>query len=112
MYDGTVKVSKLKIMTTIQVRIDEETKSSVKRILDELGIDMSTAVKMYLKQIILKEGIPLDLVTENGLTLKQELEILKASEEAKAGINVVETDGWEESKVLLDSWKNRGKGKK
>ncbi len=75
-------------MTTLQLRIDEDTKSRAKAILDEVGLDMSTAIKLYLKQIALVKGIPFKIITENGLTLEHELQILKASAEAKSGINV------------------------
>lgn len=75
-------------MTTIQVRIDEKTKKSAKKVLDRIGMDMSGAVKVYLKHIVITQSIPFPLLTENGLTVKQEREILKASEEAKKGINV------------------------
>ncbi len=75
-------------MATIQLRIDDATKKSAKTILDKLGIDMSSAIKIYLKQIVINKGIPFKLLTENGMTIKQEQEILKASEEARKGINV------------------------
>lgn len=75
-------------MSTIQIRIDEKTKKSAKKVLDKIGMDMSSAVKVYLKQIVITQGLPFPLLTENGLTIQQEQEILKASEEAKKGINV------------------------
>lgn len=75
-------------MATIQLRIDNATKKSAKNILDKLGIDMTSAIKIYLKQIVINKGIPFQLLTENGLTVQQENEILKASEEAKKGIGV------------------------
>ncbi len=75
-------------MTTIQIRIDEKTKKSAKKVLDKLGLDMSSAIKLYLKQISIQKQIPFPLLTENGLTPQQEDEILKAGEEAKRGINV------------------------
>jgi len=75
-------------MSTIQVRIDEKTKKSAKKVLDNIGMDMSSAVKIYFKQIVITQGIPFKLLTENGLTIEQERKILKASDEAKRGINV------------------------
>lgn len=75
-------------MTTIQVRIDEKTKHSAQKVLDELGLDMSSAIKVYLKQIIFHRGIPLQLVTQNGLSPAAEQSIIKASAEAKRGVNV------------------------
>jgi len=75
-------------MTTIQIRIDEKTKRQAQRVLDALGLDMTTAIKGYLKQIALQRGIPFRFVTENGLTPAEERAILRASREAKAGKNV------------------------
>ena len=57
-----------------------------KKVLDSIGMDMSSAVKVYLHQIVTTQGIPFPLLTENGLTIKQEKEILKASAEAKRGL--------------------------
>lgn len=94
-------------MPTIQIRIDKETKNSVRRILDELGLDMSTAIKMYLRQIVLNEGLPLDFTTENGMTLQQELELLKIAEEAEMGINVSKPMNSKEALAHLDRLKKK-----
>lgn len=75
-------------MTTIQVRIDEKTKKSSAKILDDIGIDMSAAIKMFLNQVVLQKGIPFRAVTENGLTLEQEDIILRRRAEALRGVNV------------------------
>ena len=75
-------------MTTIQVRIDERTKKGSTKILNDLGLDMSSAIKAYLKQIMIVKGIPFPLLTENGMTIEEEQTILKAGEEAKRGVNV------------------------
>lgn len=82
-------------MSTIQVRIDEKTKKSAKKILDKLGLDFSSAIKIYMHQIVTTEGIPFKILTENGLTRDQELSLLRSIEEAERGINVeaaLETD--------------------
>lgn len=77
-------------MSTIQLRIDEETKRKAKKTLDKLGIDMSAAIKLYLRQIVIKKGIPFELLTENKLTPQQEKAVNKASEDAKLSINISE----------------------
>ncbi|MDD4628882.1 MAG: type II toxin-antitoxin system RelB/DinJ family antitoxin [Candidatus Peribacteraceae bacterium] len=64
-------------MTTIQVRTGEQTKKSAMQILDRLGLDLSTAINIYLVQIIEKKGIPFKVVTENGMTPAEEEKILK-----------------------------------
>ena len=49
-------------MATIQIRIDEKTKKSAKKVLDEIGIDMSSAIKVYLKQIVIHQNIPFKFI--------------------------------------------------
>ena len=45
----------------INTRVDSKTKSEAEAILNELGINISTAINMFLSQIILKEGIPFEV---------------------------------------------------
>ena len=90
-------------MAYIQVRIDDKTKKQVQKILGKLGLDMSSAIKIYFQQIIMKKGIPFTVITENGFTLEEELEILKASEEARKGINVTKAMSGEEFIKYLHS---------
>jgi len=63
-------------MTTIQVRTPEKTKKSAMQVLEKLGLDLSTAINIYLVQIIAKNGIPFE-VTENGFTPEEERKLLK-----------------------------------
>ncbi len=70
-------------MTTIQVRTEDKTKKAAQLILSKLGLDLSTAINIYLVQIIEKKGIPFDVLTENGLTPAEEDEILKELASAK-----------------------------
>ena len=44
--------------TYIQVRIDKEDKDKASKIFEELGIDISTAVRMFLKKSIKVNGLP------------------------------------------------------
>jgi DNA-damage-inducible protein J len=69
---------------TIQLRIDNKTKKQASNIIKKLGLDLSTAIKLYLKQIIINQGIPFRVRTENGYTpefeeaiLREEREIMK-----------------------------------
>ena len=43
---------------SISIRIDEDLKKSTQDILDDLGLDMTTAITMYLKKINACQGIP------------------------------------------------------
>lgn len=45
-------------LTRINFRTDEETKNAANRIFTELGMDMSTALNMFLRQTIHDQGLP------------------------------------------------------
>ena len=75
-------------MSTIQIRINEKEKKKAKKVFDDLGLDMSSAIKIFLKKVSEKKGLPFLMLTENGLTLEQEEEIIKAAKEAEQGKNV------------------------
>lgn len=78
-------------MSTIQVRIDTTVKKKAQNILHEMGLDLSSAINAYLRQIIIQEAIPFRIVTENGFTPEEEMEILKAEKEALEGKNVTKS---------------------
>jgi len=42
----------------IQVRVDEILKTQASQIYTDLGIDLSTAIRMFLKRTVLEKGIP------------------------------------------------------
>ncbi len=50
--------------TNLSVRVDTELKKDVESCLDEMGLNMSTAITMYLKQIAKLRAIPFQ-VTAN-----------------------------------------------
>ena len=45
-------------MSQIAVRVDDDLKKEATEIFNELGLDMSTAVKLFLKQSVLTKSIP------------------------------------------------------
>ncbi len=47
--------------TNVFTRIDPETKEQAEAILDRLGISMSNAIGMFLKQVVLQRGIPFEM---------------------------------------------------
>ena len=42
-------------------RVEPEIKEQAERVLDQLGIPMSNAVGMFLRQIVLQKGIPFEM---------------------------------------------------
>ena len=46
---------------SVYTRVDPETKEQAELILAELGIPMSNAVGMFLKQVVIQRGIPFEM---------------------------------------------------
>lgn len=47
--------------TTMNIRVDSEIKDTAKEIFAELGLDLTTAVNIFLRQSIREHGIPFEL---------------------------------------------------
>ena len=69
--------------SSLQIRIDTQLKTTVEHILAEMGLDTSTAVRMFFAKIAKTKSLPfrVDLsaapeITENGFTKEEEEEIL------------------------------------
>lgn len=45
-------------MNTINIRVEEKTKAAAHKTLASLGLDMSTAVKLFLNQVVIENGLP------------------------------------------------------
>jgi DNA-damage-inducible protein J len=45
-------------MTTLSIRIEEKTKREAQKTLKHLGLDLSSAVNMFLNQVVTEQGIP------------------------------------------------------
>lgn len=69
--------------STIQIRIDAKTKRESRKVLDEIGLDMSSAVKILLRNIVITKSFPLELRTVNGFTIREEKLMLADAEEAR-----------------------------
>lgn len=72
----------------IQVRVDAKLKKEAEKLLDSMGLDMPTLVRMTLKRMILMKNLPFAMghdkeVDENGFTKKQSRELDKAIKESK-----------------------------
>ena len=46
---------------SVYTRIDSATKAQAEQILDQLGIPMSNAIGMFLKQVVIQRGMPFEM---------------------------------------------------
>ena len=65
-----------KKMTILQIRVDEELKNQAMMVYNELGIDISTAVRIFLKKSVIVGGMPFDVRMDES-TLKAVLAVDK-----------------------------------
>lgn len=68
--------------TPTQIRIEENTKKQAVELLEGLGLNLSDAVNMFLRQVILHNGIPFEVKYPED-TLEFRPEVIEAMEEAK-----------------------------
>lgn len=78
-------------MATIQVRVPDKKKKNVEKILESLGLDVTTAVRMFLCRIEMDHGLPFAVtqkkkLTVNGFTPEFEAEVLAASKDTEGSI--------------------------
>lgn len=90
-------------MATIptQIRIDEHVKKEASELFDLLGLDMSSAINMFLNQCVLRGGIPFSIEVPNYST-----KVLDAMNEAKRiskNPNVVGYTTMEDLKKALEA---------
>lgn len=66
------------LTSAINVQVDSETKKQATDILNDLGLSMSTAINLFLKQIIKRDGLPFEVTNP-----KPSRELIKALKEAE-----------------------------
>jgi DNA-damage-inducible protein J len=71
----------------INIRTDSELKTKAQVVLDDLGLDLSTAINIFLKQVVRREAIPFEISRTSSTNAKQ----------AKPG-------GWEGKIHMADSF--------
>ncbi|WP_105305276.1 type II toxin-antitoxin system RelB/DinJ family antitoxin [Anaerolactibacter massiliensis] len=93
----------------VYTRVDPETKTQAEMILNQLGIPMSNAVGMFLKQVVLHRGIPFDMtlpaakpIAAGALTKEQfDTEMQKGMDDISAGRIVSAADVEDEMRSML-----------
>jgi len=80
-------------MSTLNVRIEEKTKERARKVLSEIGLDLSTGVKLFLNQVVTEQGLPFR-PTKNPSIIRSEwdkevTEALKNNKRYKNGKEVL-----------------------
>lgn len=71
-------------MSTLNIRIDPKTKRAAGKVFKDLGIDMSSGIKLYLTQVVHDKAIPFKPHrTVNGFTPTQEARMIRETKYAE-----------------------------
>lgn len=63
--------------STLQIRIDDNLKEQAIALFDRLGMDLPTAVRIFLKRAVVENGMPFELKDSPRVSIKG-LEVLAA----------------------------------
>lgn len=83
-----------------QVRIDADVKRQASKIFAALGIDMSTAMNIFLRQCVMKGGLPFNV--EIPQFNKETLEAIEDAKKISKDSNAKRYHSMEELKAALD----------
>jgi len=73
---------------TVQVRIDEDTRKQASALFERIGLDIPTAIRMFLKQSIESNGLPFQpmiIKDINGFSLYDSARMEKARKQLESG---------------------------
>ena len=65
-------------MAVVQCMVDDDLELRAASIYDKLGIDLATAIRIFLKKTIMANGIPFSMVIENDQTAENALNAMRA----------------------------------
>ena len=85
-------------LSAINVHVNKTDKEEATRILNDLGISMSTAINMFIKQIIKNDGIPFDV-----RNVKPTEELISAISEGEVVYNAKGRKGYDNMNDLIKS---------
>lgn len=73
-------------MANINIRANENLKKTSTQILKEMGLDMSTAITLFLQQVVITKSIPFPIKTINGFSALEEAELLKTQKQLQKAV--------------------------
>lgn len=63
----------------VNIRMDEETKKQAERLFADLGLNMTTAINVFVKQCLNNNGLPFEVVRKDEFYNSFNMEVLKQS---------------------------------
>lgn len=87
-------------MATIHVRTDEKLKKEASKVLEGIGLDMSTGIKLFLTQVVATSSIPFAVKTVESFTDEERKSILAEREKLIKNIKAGKVKTFSSAKAL------------
>ncbi len=91
----------METMSAINVQVNSQDKKQATEILKDLGLNMSTAINIFIKQIIKNEGLPFEI--SNPKPSKELLEALEEGEQIIKDLESGKRKGYDNMDDLIKS---------
>lgn len=63
----------------IQVRVDDALKKDAEELFSDLGLDVPTAIRLFLKQALIHKGIPFAIARKDDFYNEHNIQVLRKS---------------------------------
>lgn len=83
-------------MANLQVKIDDSLRDDAQMVANQIGLDVATAVRMFLVQMVKTNGLPFRVVADPFHSVANQRYLERAAEVVKNGANIVRHDMIEE----------------
>jgi len=83
-------------MANLQVKIDDSLRDDAQAVASQIGLDVATAVRMFLVQMVKVNGLPFQVTADPFYSVANQRYLERAAEEVKNGVNIVHHDMIEE----------------
>ena len=87
--------------TSLNIRVNAKNKKEATKILADLGLNMTTAVNMFLAQVVKSDGIPFEI--RNPKPSKELIEAIKEGEQIADDIKCGRRNGYSNMEDFIES---------
>lgn len=96
-------------MGVLQVRVDDELKNQATKVFDDIGLDLSTAIRMFLKKSVQVRGIPFETkMDRTGIEMLAALKELQKESEANGNSEMTLEEINEEIRLAREERRRKG----
>ncbi|MDR2365742.1 MAG: type II toxin-antitoxin system RelB/DinJ family antitoxin [Zoogloeaceae bacterium] len=79
-------------MANLQIKIDDSLRDDAQFVAGQLGLDVASAVRMFLVQMVKHNGLPFHPVADKFYSVANQRYLERAAEAIKNSVNIVHHD--------------------